>query len=64
MDQLSSYFILEINQRRKRPFKGADRLFWDRVNRKMNEGRELETEEVNRLKVLYGRVSDPARLKW
>jgi len=64
MNSLATYFIKEILNLRKRPFKNADKLFFDRVRRKLNEQQPVGIEELNKLKKFYEYASDPKRLKW
>jgi len=58
-DVLGVYFIQQILKLRKRSYQGADRLFFDRVRRKLNEGRPLDTGEENKLKELYEKERGP-----
>ncbi len=64
MDTLADYFVREILKIRKRPYQGSERLFFDRIRRKLNEGQMMHQEENNKLKELYERASDSRRIKW
>lgn len=61
--KLASYQMREINGKSDR-FKNRYKEFLFRINRKLNEGQELDTKEQRELQAIYERATDPARLKW
>jgi len=50
---LAASFIRQILILKKRPYQGADRMFFDRVRRKINAGQQIDAGEENKLKDLF-----------
>ena len=58
---LAEYQVREIVRIIKKPYKGDDKLFFDRIRRKLNEGKFLDTGEHVKLKILHHRATEPKR---